>query len=147
MRAPDAAVTSTGVLGPASRGAPSSRPNVAVFGAISRPAASMVAPSGLHAPVEVHEGDEPPARRLGAAVAAGAETDVVLESQRRCRRPVPRHVLPAGVGGPRVDDEALHAVGVRRARERVERRREAAAAVVVHEHHGQLWSAVHGAVY
>ena len=40
-------------------------------------------PAGLDAPVEVHEREQPPARRLGAAVAAGAEADVLLEPQRR----------------------------------------------------------------
>ena len=85
---------------------PSRRPYVAVLGAIFRPAASIVMPSALSSrPVatrcrdrassnarsersevpprrwrRVHERHQPPARLARAAVAAGAETDVVLEA-------------------------------------------------------------------
>ena len=156
------------------RGAPSSRPYVAVFGAISSPAASIVAPSGLTQqarsrprspgspsssarsgasqpgstrPSKFTNASRRPRAGLGAAVAAGAEADVLLEPQRRAAASAARRPRQLPSVGPRVDHDALDARLGRAAASASSAAGQAARAVVVHEHHGQLGSARHAALY
>ena len=141
----------------------SSLPTTAVLGAIARPAAWITSasdessrpveietagspsscdqrrvPARLDFPVEVDEGEQPSRRRLGAAVAAGAEAEVLLEPERPRARPRVLDALPAAVGGARVDDDALDVLGRRVTRERLERARQAGGAVVVDEDDREL---------
>src|SRR3954468_6599982 len=60
-------------------------------------------PAPLDLGVEVDERDEAPAGGLGAAVAAGAEADVLVEAHGARALPVTLDVLPAAVDRARID--------------------------------------------
>src|SRR6185503_21253855 len=95
-------------------------------------------PAALDLGIEVAERDEPPRGRLGAAVAAGAEADVLREAKGPRARPVGLDALPAAVGRAGVGDDPLDLFGSGVPRERAERGRQDARAVVVDEHDREL---------